>query len=165
MKVLRIILSIALIINLWSCQEKTNSPEKEDESVQEVKNSKENFDWLLGDWKRLNNQPGKENFESWSKTDDLQYNGFSYTLEGTDTVFWEKMNLIQIDKEWSFQVRMKDGGGVDFKVFNTAENSFKCANKKNDFPKVIEYLLKDDQLLATISADSTKVPFVFSRLK
>ena len=41
----------------------------------------ENFDWLLGNWKRTNEEKGKETFENWKKTNDTEYKGIGFTLQ------------------------------------------------------------------------------------
>ena len=56
----------------------------------------ENFDWLLGNWKRTNEEKGKETFENWKKTNDTEYNGIGFTLQNSDTLSQEQMKLIQL---------------------------------------------------------------------
>ncbi|MGI0108050.1 hypothetical protein [Salinimicrobium sp. WS361] len=41
---------------------------KEAESSSTVKEQQANFDWLLGDWERQNEQENRSTFESWAKS-------------------------------------------------------------------------------------------------
>ena len=50
----------------------------------------ENFDWLLGKWKRLNDEVGKETFENWNKISLSKYLGIGFTMQRGDTIKREK---------------------------------------------------------------------------
>jgi hypothetical protein len=45
-----------------------------------------------------------------------------------------------------------------------AEDSFTCENKNNEFPKMIEYSMQDQLLLAKISGGDTEILFSFEKL-
>jgi len=44
------------------------------------------FDWLFGNWKRVNDEGEKVTYETWRKSDTTAYHGFGYTLIKSDTV-------------------------------------------------------------------------------
>jgi len=96
-------LFIILILALLSCD--GNKPLADlaiEEDVLET-----NFDWLLGDWKRVNDEGEKMTFESWEKTDHSTYSGIGYTLLFADTVWQEEMRLVKTDEGWNFEVFLK----------------------------------------------------------
>lgn len=119
------------------------------------------FDYLLGSWKKINNQPEKSTFELWEKDESNNYFGFGYTLHYGDTVFKEEMLIIKMKKEWLFEVSGVNDGITPFYITSFNTHSFSC---ENEFPKRIEYNLINNSLIATISDDSTHIDFTFERI-
>lgn len=123
----------------------------------------ENFEWLLGDWQRLNNQAGKMTTESWALS-GLGYHGLGVTVEGQDTVFFENMALTHIEAEMFLVVSTPEHEiAVHFKITAQSHESFTAENPDNDFPKKIIYRKTDQGLLATVSSGDKKIDFVFER--
>ncbi len=48
-----------------------------------------------------------------------------------------------------------------FKIISKKEGGFTCENKANDFPKIIQYSIENDNLIALISDESNEISFVF----
>lgn len=120
------------------------------------------MDWLLGDWKRTNDQKGRVTFESWKKINKDQYEGIGYTLVQTDTVSKEYMKLQQIQGQWSLFVRTSDDAAiVQFDVANAQEQAFVCVNEAHDFPTHIAYQRVGDKLMAKVSNKEMEIDFVF----
>lgn len=69
-----------------SCNQDTtkNRTEKQDSSA-EMK-ADEHFDWLTGNWKRLNEGEGKETFEKWEKISAAEYAGIGFIMQKGDTI-------------------------------------------------------------------------------
>ncbi|SFL46942.1 DUF6265 family protein [Proteiniphilum acetatigenes] len=122
------------------------------------------FDFLLGEWNRTNDEEGKRTFENWKKENDSTYIGESFTLRDNDTIWKENTVLSPIDGVWYYQVKMKgDKESTDFKVIDYENNSFTCENRQNEFPKTIRYWKTDNILNAEIADDEIKIPFIFER--
>lgn len=68
MKTLPLPLTCSLVISLTSCS------------------NKENFDWILGEWKRTNEKIGHNTYEKWTKISATEYRSFGFTLSGLDTI-------------------------------------------------------------------------------
>ncbi|MEM8566439.1 MAG: alpha/beta fold hydrolase, partial [Bacteroidota bacterium] len=51
--------------------------------------SGEGFDWLLGNWERINDKKDLKTYENWVKIGADEYRGLSFTLEQSDTVWKE----------------------------------------------------------------------------
>ena len=144
-----------------SCKNTTTPVvQKESESITA------NFDWMLGDWQRSNEEEGLETFESWQKLDDWHYLGTALTLQEKDTVWQESVTLAQFDSGWEFQVTGK-GEIIPtvFKLTAADENGFIAENPENEFPKVIRYYKKGEQMEAVISGGGNEIPFIFERLQ
>ncbi|MFK7001916.1 DUF6265 family protein [Flavobacterium oreochromis] len=125
-----------------------------------------NFDWLLGNWKRTNEEKGKETFENWQKTNDTEYNGIGFTLQNNDTLSQEQMKLIQTKGKWNLLVKTPDEKDfIKFDMTELAENKFECENDTLDFPKLIKYWKNGDKMNAIVSGDSLKLSFEFERIK
>lgn len=121
-----------------------------------------NFDWLLGSWKRANEQKGLQTFEHWKKINDTEYQASGYTLKESDTVWQESIDLRKTDDNWNFEVRGKgEQKPTIFKLNKIELNSFTCENKANEFPKKIRYARVEKGLNAVISGDGKVILFEF----
>jgi hypothetical protein len=127
---------------------------------------KTSFDWLIGGWKRSNDKVGQVTFENWSKTNDSLYTGISFTLQGTDTIFSEKVNLLKKGDHWSYDVALPEASlPFSFGLTQITDSSFICENPTNDFPKMISYQIRGDSLFATISGGGQLVHYWFGKVK
>lgn len=130
-----------------------------------IENQSENFTWLLGSWKRVNDSEGKQTYEHWKKLTKNVYEGIGCTLKEGDTIWKESIKLHQVAKEWHFEVRGKNElKPTVFRITEIGKSSFICENEANEFPKKIEYKLVDSGLKATISGGEDKVDFNFKRI-
>ena len=124
-----------------------------------------NFDWLLGSWKRANNQEGSQTFEHWKKINDIELKGKGYTLKASDTVWQESIRLIKSEDDWNFEVTgQSEVEPTVFKVTKIEMESFTCENKANEFPKKIRYAKVEKGLNAVISGDGKVVLFQFTKI-
>lgn len=125
--------------------------------------STENFDFMIGEWERTNENAGRRTLETWVKRNASTYLGHSYTLQGTDTVWQEHTMLSPIEGVWHLQVRLMDETqSTDFKVTDSDDRSFTCENPQNEFPKIIRYQRVDSELHAEISGGGDPVMFLFA---
>jgi len=151
----------SMVIGLYSCDQTTNTGTKNKMEI-----VRPNFDWLTGNWIRTNEQEGKSTFENWEKKSDSAYNGFSYTMQNSDTVWQEHVRLIKTNNNWSFDVTQKgQTEPTTFKLTNIEKNRFICENQANDFPKKIEYSVAGTQLNANISGPNMEVLFEFKKME
>lgn len=122
----------------------------------------ENFDWLIGNWERTNEEEGKETFENWVKVNQMEYHGFGFTMEHEDTIWQENMKLISRDTNWDFEVTQKgENQPTIFRLKNIEINRFDSENQDNPFPKIISYFRIRNKLHAIISGGGTEIPFDF----
>lgn len=126
--------------------------------------SKYEFNWLLGDWQRMNDRPGRITYEHWTRISSSEYRGLGYTLRNGDTIFKEHIKLHLDQGKWIFAVSGVNENPTLFQVTRTSRMSFTCENKENEFPKFIEYSLNDRKLQAKISGDGQEVVFSFEKL-
>jgi len=125
--------------------------------------STENFDFLIGEWERTNEDAGRRTLETWVKPDATTYLGHSYTLQGADTVWQEHTVLSPIAGAWHLQVRlMGETQSTDFKVTESDARSFTCENPQNEFPRTIRYERAGAELHAEISGGGDPVAFLFA---
>lgn len=124
----------------------------------------ENFDWLLGHWQRLNDEEGKLTFESWKKISDIEYAGIGYTLQNSDTISQERMQVIKSNDRWDLFVFVGDETeSVLFKGKSHTANQLIWYNKENDFPNHIRYWKNGNQLHASISSDEMEILYEFKK--
>ncbi len=123
-----------------------------------------NFDWLLGQWKRTNDQEGLQTFEHWEKINDTEYQASGFTLKAEDTVWQESIQLYRSEDIWNFKVTGKgEKKPTIFKLTKLELESFTCENKTNEFPKKIRYAKVEKGLNAVISGDGKVILFQFTK--
>ncbi len=116
-------------------------------------------DFILGNWTRLNDAKGKTTYEIWN----TDFTGIGFTMQDKDTVFKEILSIVELDGNLVYKVEGVNEEPSLFTFTEQTKNSFRCENPDNEFPKVIEYVLEDDQLKAVISAGDDSVEFLFAR--
>lgn len=154
-------LSLLIVFGLLtSCQKDKKQP------LDESSTKEENFDWLLGKWQRINDKEGQLTYELWKKESHGKYLGHGFVMMANDTVWEEVMELSQKDTLWVLEV--KTPGNIDnvsFAMTQVDSVSFTVENPFHDFPKQINYNLKDNKLKALVSGDEVSVDFEFEKLE
>ena len=117
--------------------------------------------WLLGKWKRINNQPGKLTYEFWNDN----FSGIGFTLKEKDTVFKEVLNIITKKDSIFLQVTGVNERPTLFAFTNQTDTSFTAENNQNEFPKTIQYWIENNQLKAKVANDEFSIDFVFDKMK
>jgi len=151
---------ILLILISISCSQNN----RRDQSLTIALPTSHNFDWLEGSWIRSNDEEGNSTYEYWMKNSATEYTGLGCTLRGVDTIFKEGLRLIKSGEEWSLEVTGVNEDPTLFLIINHTDSSFECENKVNEFPKLIEYSVHKDILLAKISDEETEISFSFTKL-
>ena len=123
-----------------------------------------NLMWLEGTWSRLNNKTGQSGFERWTKSSSIELRGVGVTLKGTDTLFVEKLRILERDGDLYYVADVPENQKpVHFKLTNITSTEFVCENPAHDFPKKITYRRDKEKLTATISGDGKSVAFLFQK--
>ena len=162
MRALKSISIIALIISFTfiSCNTKSKS------KTNSINEKSENLDWLLGKWKRNNEEQGKETFENWEKISNSEYSGIGFTMQNGDTVKQEKIKLIRQNGKWDLIVKVpQETKSITFKMTKLNKDSFTCENDSLDFPKIIKYWNDNGYLRALVSGNEVEIPFEFEKIK
>jgi len=156
------LLIVVAILSFSSCAEKS----KEETKIKIDKETlNENFDWLLGSWKRNNEEEGKETLEIWKKRSNSEYSGIGFTMQNSDTLKQEKIKLKDVDGKWILEVHPQDEPApITFNVTSYNEHEFICENKELDFPKLIKYWKNGDKLNALVAGDDLEIAFEFERM-
>jgi len=146
-----------LFISILSCK-------KTDSRIKHANSTRTQFDWLVGNWIRNNDNVGEKTFESWTKKSSSNYLGVSYTLLKNDTIWKENVKLSKSNNIWYFAVTGKgDTNPTLFQLSKIDNQSFVFENKSNSFPKLIQYQKVGDKFKATVSGDNMTIPFEFER--
>lgn len=155
-------LVLAVAVVFYSCKDNTKTTATAVIQPQAAVVQTTSMDWLLGDWKRINDQKGRATFESWKKINNDQYEGIGYTLLQMDTISKEYMKLEQIQGQWSLVVRTSDDAdSIQFDVENLQEQAFVCVNEAHDFPTHIAYQREGETLKAKVSNKEMEIDFTF----
>lgn len=124
------------------------------------------FEWLLGNWKRNNEEKGKETFENWRKIDETEYSGIGFTMQNGDTIKQEKMRIVKSGEKWILIVKTpEEAESVKFNMVDMNEDNFVCTNDSIEFPKRIEYTKNGEKINALVSGREVKIPFEFERVR
>ena len=160
-----VILSIIAIAILFlsSCTSKNSEESKTQNN--EILKSIENFDWLLGNWKRNNENENRETFEIWKKKNNSEYYGIGFTLQNNDTIKQEKIKLTKLNNNWILEVKVpEETESITFNLTSIGNKEFICENKEIDFPKKIKYWKNGAKINALVSGDEMEIPFEFERI-
>lgn len=150
-------------ITLLSCNQSTKENSESNSTESTMKS--ENFDWLLGKWKRLNEEEGKETFENWKKTSDTEYLGIGFTMQNGDTIKQEKIRLTKSGENWDIIVKVpEETESITFKGISHNESEFTCENNEIDFPNKIKYWKNGDKIKASVSNAEMEIPFEFEKI-
>ena len=151
------IIILLSILTLSACE----SPAKQTADT----NSVESFAWLVGNWKRTNDEVPQQTYENWLKSNENLYVGHGFTLIEADTVWQEFIKLEKGNNTWSFKViKQNDSVAIIFEASEIGDKWFTCFNLKNEFPSHIKYVREDDKLNALIWKDSMSIPFNFVKV-
>ena len=152
---LKLIVMILSAFVFTMCSNKQNGSSKTD-----------NFDWLLGNWQRTNEEKGKMTFETWQKVDDFAYKGVGFTMQNKDTVSQEQMKIVKTYGKWNLLVKTREEKDfIKFDVSDMENGSFTCKNDSLNFPKTIKYWKNGDKLNATVTGDDIEIAYEFKQLK
>ena len=158
---MKYIFLIMMISFTLSCKQKNKS---NSEAIKAITIT-ENFDWLLGNWKRSNDKEGKQTYENWVKIDEGVYQGLGYTMQESDTIWEEGIRLIHTNNAWIFEVKGKDESeSTIFELTDIQTEAFTCENEENEFPKKIKYSKSGEKLVAIVSGEDMSIPFEFEAI-
>ncbi len=125
-------LTILLISSLLSCKK------QEQNTGAYLKLQKAS--WLLGDWE---NQTKEAFFnEIWKQKNDSTLSGKSFVIAKKDTVFYENIELVQLNDSLFYIVSVKDQNKekpVTFYQTSATDSKLVFENPKHDFPNKISY--------------------------
>ena len=160
-KILILLIGILII----SCNQTKKENKKTDVKSTTTVEISENFDWLLGKWKRLNEEEGKETFENWKKIRETEYSGIGFTMQNGDTIKQEKIRLTKINGKWNLNVKVpEESESITFNGISHNENEFTCENIEIDFPNKIKYWKNGNRINAMVSGGEMKIQFEFVKL-
>ncbi len=136
------------------------------ENIIGLKPQAQGFDWLVGDWERINDKKNLKTYESWVKYSPIEYRGVGYTLEQNDTIWKENIRFIQLEDQWYFKVTGRgEPKATVFEVTDMTKNGFTCTNEQNPFPKSISYQRNGEIIEASIAGGGESIPFNFVKRK
>lgn len=120
---------------------------------------------LAGDWKTTK---GPVLYESWKIKPDSTLLGSSFSVNGSDTLMIEKMQLIRLGDSLVYKVNAGTQKTVSFGLAKATKNSWTFENHTHDYPNRIIYkLINDSMLNAQIenSAGNKVIAFHFKKIK
>ena len=125
------------------------------------------FDWMIGEWERVDEkQRNQVTYETWQKESDENYIGHGFVMLEQDTIWQEIMKLEKLNEEWKLQViTSSNNDAVSFTLTSINQNTFLAENPAHDFPKMIQYWLENDNLMARVGDDENSIDFKFIKLK
>jgi len=122
------------------------------------------LNWLQGTWIRTNSKGSQTGYEQWTKTSPSEYRGKGVTLQGKDTLFVEKLRILERENELYYVADVPENQKpVYFKLTEITDGGFVCENPNHDFPKRINYTVDKGKLKATISGNGDSINFLFEK--
>ncbi len=119
----------------------------------------ENLGWLVGSWNRTNNKSGHTGNERWLIDREIGLRGYGITTKGSDTLFVEKMRIVEGDHGALYFVAdvLENPKPVYFHIISITPDEFTCENQGHDFPKMIHYERKLKNLEVTLAGNGRTV--------
>jgi hypothetical protein len=131
------------------------------------------FDKLSGVWQAHNSETYL--YEEWSKAkkNSMTMYGKSYTLNGTDSIVYERVELRQKGEDVFYIPTVRDQNNsqpVPFKLIFSTDSSFTFENRQHDFPqRVIYRFVGNDSLVGRIEGmnkgEEMSQEFYYHRVK
>lgn len=122
-------------------------------------------DWFLGSWENISENGSLT--EKWIVENDSTFYAETYFIKDSDTLFSEKVSLIQIGDDLFYipiVVGQNNDEMVEFKLTSLSENELIFENQEHDFPKMITYKrVNRDSIFAQISGNGKSQDFPFRR--
>lgn len=163
---MRKIYFLSIITFAIACNQKEKTDQNKTSATGSKVEVKGNFDWLSGNWRRLNDKEGKETFENWKKISSSEYSGIGFTMQKGNTINQEQISLIESNGKWNLFVQVpSDKEPIKFKMTEFGNDKFICVNDSIDFPKRIQYWLEKDKLKAKISNEKMDISFEFEKVE
>lgn len=131
--------AILLVIN--SCTQKNSETKQEGFDLNKL-------NWLLNQWSSTTNDGVI--YEVWTKASESTFAGRSFMLSGTDTVFSETIQIVNVDSGLFYIPTVKGQNKnepVSFKLITSNDSSFVFENLAHDFPQRIIYTQRPDNIL------------------
>jgi len=143
-----IIVILAALTFTISCKKEETKPEIEIKQYPKLENAK----WFLGNWENVTKESVSR--EIWTQKNDSTLVGESFTTVEKDTVFYEKMDLVQRNDSLICIISVRDQNKekpVSFYMTKSTDSQIVFENPKHDFPNKIEYnKVGNDSILAKI---------------
>lgn len=145
MKKTTFVLSVSILCGLlFSCQQK---PKEETTNTEDLKSTPKTYafmdkaSWLIGKWGNTSKEGNLT--ETWTKENDSLYRGETYfVVGGKDTVFSEKVDLIQDNDKLSYIVSVPGQNNekpVRFDMTSMNDSLIVFENPAHDYPNKIVY--------------------------
>lgn len=162
--------TLFLLIGVFilSCNQKTISKSElqKNETINSIaKENNESFDWLVGNWERIDNEIDNHTFENWKKETNNKFLGHGFIMKGLDTIWQEKMTLSKKDSNWVLEVKTPGNNDlIKFRLTELGSNSLTVENPNHDFPKKIKYWKNKEKLNALVSGNENELNFEFESI-
>lgn len=132
---------------------------------QTAENDFKKLEWLTGTWNRTNiTKPGRTAHERWEKSGTYVLQGYGVNIQGQDTVFLEKINIVIKDNALYYVADVPGNKQPIYFKFTVITNTgFVCENPEHDFPKKITYEVDGSTLKAQISGNGKAMDYIFER--
>ncbi|MFY0592097.1 hypothetical protein [Roseivirga sp.] len=112
---------------------------------------------ILGRWNRSNIRPGNSATESWKKISETLYQGVGISMTGSDTTFVEKLRLEVKDNKIYYIADVEENSAPTyFEIVKLTNDGFISENPEHDFPKMIAYSFKRNEMSVIISDGKDK---------
>ncbi|WP_309562412.1 DUF6265 family protein [Christiangramia sp. SM2212] len=128
-----------------------------------VCSQEDNFDWIIGEWVRINDKEGITTTEKWENSSDNMYSGIGLASKDGEIVFREDLRILKKNDTWIYEVTGVNSDTTNFLISSITSNSFTAINLDNPFPKEINYRAEEGRLIAEISDDENKIVFEFRK--
>ncbi len=91
--------------------------------------------------------------ENWRLVNDSLLEGEGFSMNGSDTVFFESLRIYRKTDSVFYSVGFGGDDKVDFLLTDASSTKWEFRNPQNEFPSIIRYHLEEDSLLTISTAN------------
>lgn len=162
---MRIFALCLISFTMLACGSSSSSEQPASSPLVAAEKAEAKFDWLVGKWKRIQENQTHITYENWAKVSEAQYAGLGFIMQESDTVWQEELRLIKNDSSWTLEVQTP--GNDDMVVFTLTtklDTTFTVENPEHDFPQAIKYWIADGHLFSYVSGPERNLNYEFEPL-
>lgn len=164
-----IIVLFIVLLSLLACNQQLATrvgpvplPNSFIDSQNEIVMKAQEFNFLEGNWIRINDDEGLQTYENWKRKSPVEFIAKSFSVSNNQVVWEENSSLKITHNKVILKIKTSPLKSINYSCSKTNELDYIiCTNYNNDYPNKIEYWMQNDTLNSKISGGGPDVSFIY----